>query len=113
MSELYLLFVVALFAATVVATIFCTSAGRAAQAKHRTSAKICRGLGIAVAGVGTLGTVSGIILTVAATAAPGLSESDRTRMLSNGLVEASYNLVLSLVFAIPALLVARRSLRQP
>lgn len=112
MSELYLLFVVALLAATVLVTIVCAGIGHSRfQAKQRSLAKICRGLGIAVAGVGTLGTVSGMILTVAATAAPGLTESDRTRMWSNGLAEASYNVLLALVVAIPALLVARRSLR--
>jgi len=111
-SEPYLLFVVALFAATVLTTIACVIVGRSRlESKQRALAKVCRALGIAVVVVGSLGTASGIILTVAATAAPGLTESDRTRMWSNGLVEASYNVLLALAVATPALLIARRSLR--
>jgi len=112
MNEPYLLFVVALFGATVVATIACAGLGRSRlAARQRALAKVCRGLGIAVAGIGILGTLSGIILTLGATAAPGLTESDRTRMWSNGLVEAGYSFLLAAVVAMPALLVARRSLR--
>jgi hypothetical protein len=112
MSEPYLVFVVALLAVTVLATLICASLGRARlQPKQRHLAKICRGLGLAVAGVGILSVVSGMILTVGATAAPGLSGSDRTRIWSNGLAEACYSFVLTSVVAIPALLVARRALR--
>jgi hypothetical protein len=85
MSELYLLFVVALYAATVVATLACASVGRSRpEAKERRLAKVCRGLGIAVAATGVVGAVSGMVLS---------------------------NVLLALVVAIPALLVARRSLR--
>jgi len=112
MSEAYLLFVVALLAATVLVTIACAGIRPSTlHAKQRSLAKSCRVLGIAVAVVGVFDLVAGLILTVAATAAPGLSESDRTRMWSNGLVEAGYNFLLAFVVATPALLVARHSLR--
>jgi hypothetical protein len=114
MNEPYLVFVVALLAATVLATLICASFERSTlQPKQRSFAKICRGLGFALAGVGILSVVSGMILTVGATAAPGLSGSDRTRIWSNGLAEACYNFVLTSVVAIPALLVARNDLPPP
>lgn len=50
--------------------------------------------------IGLLGTVSGLILTFAAIAAPGLSQSDKQRMLSNGIAEAMYNTALGLGIAV-------------
>lgn len=50
--------------------------------------------------IGLLGTVSGLIQTFAAIAAPGLSQSDKQRMLSNGIAEAMYNTSLGLGIAV-------------
>lgn len=50
--------------------------------------------------IGLLGTVSGLITTFAAIAAPGLSQSDKQRMLSNGIAEAMYNTALGLGIAV-------------
>ena len=50
--------------------------------------------------IGLLGTVSGLIATFAAIAAPGLSQSDKQRMLSNGIAEAMYNTALGLGIAV-------------
>jgi biopolymer transport protein ExbB/TolQ len=50
--------------------------------------------------IGLLGTVSGLISTFAAIAAPGLSQSDKQRMLSNGIAEAMYNTALGLGIAV-------------
>lgn len=111
MSEAYLLFVVALLMATVLVTIVCASIGRTNHAKHRGLAKLCRGLGLAVLAVAILVAGSGIMLTVAASSAPGLTESDRTRICRNSLTEALHNTFVALIVAIPALFVARRSLR--
>jgi biopolymer transport protein ExbB/TolQ len=50
--------------------------------------------------IGLLGTVSGLIATFAAIAAPGLSQPDKQRMLSNGIAEAMYNTALGLGIAV-------------
>ncbi|MCK6535232.1 MAG: MotA/TolQ/ExbB proton channel family protein [Polyangiaceae bacterium] len=50
--------------------------------------------------IGLLGTVSGLIATFAAIASPGLSQSDKQRMLSNGIAEAMYNTALGLGIAV-------------
>lgn len=50
--------------------------------------------------IGLLGTVSGLIQTFAAIAAPGLSQSDKQAMLSNGIAEAMYNTSLGLGIAV-------------
>jgi biopolymer transport protein ExbB len=50
--------------------------------------------------IGLLGTVSGLILTFGSIAAPGLSQSDKQRMLSNGIAEAMYNTALGLGIAV-------------
>jgi biopolymer transport protein ExbB/TolQ len=50
--------------------------------------------------IGLLGTVSGLIATFGAIAAPGLSQSDKQRMLSMGIAEAMYNTALGLGIAV-------------
>jgi biopolymer transport protein ExbB/TolQ len=50
--------------------------------------------------IGLLGTVSGLIATFGAIAAPGLSAADKQRMLSNGIAEAMYNTALGLGIAV-------------
>lgn len=110
MSEAYLLFVVALLMATVLITIICASIRCSKWAKYRNLAKLCRGLGFAVAG-GLLVAASEIIFTAAASSAPGLAESARTQIWRNGLTEALHNIAVASFVSIPALLVARRSLR--
>ena len=50
--------------------------------------------------IGLLGTVNGLIGTFAAIAAPGLSQADKQRMLSNGIAEAMYNTALGLGIAV-------------
>ncbi len=50
--------------------------------------------------IGLLGTVAGLIATFGAIAAPGLSQSDKQRMLSNGIAEAMYNTALGLGIAV-------------
>src|SRR5882724_5902584 len=50
--------------------------------------------------IGLLGTVSGLILTFGSIAAPGLSQADKQRMLSNGIAEAMYNTALGLGIAV-------------
>lgn len=50
--------------------------------------------------IGLLGTVSGLIATFNAIAAPGLTQSDKQRLLSNGIAEAMYNTALGLGIAV-------------
>ncbi len=50
--------------------------------------------------IGLLGTVSGLIQTFGAIAAPGLSQADKQAMLSNGIAEAMYNTSLGLGIAV-------------
>lgn len=50
--------------------------------------------------IGLLGTVSGLITTFASISAPGLSQADKQRMLSNGIAEAMYNTALGLGIAV-------------
>jgi biopolymer transport protein ExbB len=50
--------------------------------------------------IGLLGTVSGLILTFSSIAAAGLTQSDKQRMLSNGIAEAMYNTALGLGIAV-------------
>jgi hypothetical protein len=114
MNEPYHLFVLALFTATILVTIVCASIGRSTlQPKQRRLAQLCRALGVAVAIVEFVGTVAGLIIALSAATTTVLRESDRALVLNNGLVGAGYNFLLSFVIALPALLVARRSLRQP
>jgi hypothetical protein len=47
--------------------------------------------------------VSGLIHTLAAFNALGLSESDKQRILSNGIAESLYNLMFALVIGGPGL----------
>ena len=50
--------------------------------------------------IGLLGTVSGLILTFGAIARPGLTQSVKQQMLSNGIAEAMYNTALGLGIAV-------------
>lgn len=50
--------------------------------------------------IGLLGTVSGLIGTFAAVGRPGLSASDKQRILSLGIAEAMYNTALGLGIAV-------------
>jgi biopolymer transport protein ExbB/TolQ len=50
--------------------------------------------------IGLLGTVSGLIATFSAISAPGLSQADKQRMLSNGIAEAMYNTAFGLSIAV-------------
>jgi biopolymer transport protein ExbB len=50
--------------------------------------------------IGLLGTVSGLIKTFTAISAANLSQSDKQRMLSNGIAEAMYNTALGLGIAV-------------
>ncbi len=50
--------------------------------------------------IGLLGTVSGLIRTFGAIAAPGLSQADKQSMLSNGIAEAMYNTAFGLGIAV-------------
>jgi biopolymer transport protein ExbB len=50
--------------------------------------------------IGLIGTVSGLINTFSAIAAPGLSQADKQRMLSNGIAEAMYNTAFGLGIAV-------------
>lgn len=50
--------------------------------------------------IGLVGTVFGLISTFAAIAAPGLSQADKQRLLSNGIAEAMYNTALGLLIAV-------------
>ena len=50
--------------------------------------------------VGLIGTVKGLIATFGAIAAPGLSQADKQRMLSNGIAEAMYNTFFGLLIAV-------------
>ena len=70
---------------------------------HRPYARWARRLGAAVSLLGVLGIVAGLVHTFAAFGALGLSESDRQRILSNGIAESFYNLVFALVLGGPGL----------
>jgi len=50
--------------------------------------------------IGLLGTVSGLINTFGAIAAPGLSQADKQRLLSMGIAEAMYNTAFGLGIAV-------------
>ncbi len=73
--------------------------------------RACLILGGLAAGSGLLAAFASIVVTHAATATTGLSESDRQRIWSAGLSEAAYDLLIAAVVAIPALLVSRRVAR--
>jgi biopolymer transport protein ExbB/TolQ len=50
--------------------------------------------------IGLIGTVSGLIHTFSSIAAPGLSQADKQRMLTNGISEAMYNTAFGLGIAV-------------
>jgi biopolymer transport protein ExbB/TolQ len=54
--------------------------------------------------IGLLGTVSGLIHTFGAVAAQGLSQSDKQRILSNGIAEAMYNTAFGLAIAVTCMI---------
>ncbi len=54
--------------------------------------------------IGLLGTVSGLIHTFGAVAAQGLSQSDKQRILSNGIAEAMYNTAFGLGIAVSCMI---------
>src|SRR5450432_2106236 len=54
--------------------------------------------------IGLLGTVSGLIHTFGAVAAQGLSQSDKQRILSNGIAEAMYNTAFGLGIAVTCMI---------
>jgi biopolymer transport protein ExbB/TolQ len=54
--------------------------------------------------IGLLGTVSGLIHTFSAVAAQGLSQSDKQRILSNGIAEAMYNTAFGLAIAVTCMI---------
>jgi biopolymer transport protein ExbB len=54
--------------------------------------------------IGLIGTVSGLISVFSSIAAPGLSQSDKQAMLSNGIAEAMYNTALGLGIAVLCML---------
>jgi hypothetical protein len=72
--------------------------------RQRRIARFARGAGISVLACGALALVAGLAMTWLNTSAPGLSEADRMRMLSNGLAEATYNAMLTAVLSVPGLL---------
>lgn len=57
--------------------------------------------GLLVLGIGLLGAASGLLRTWEATSAVGLTEADKSRMLSYGYAEAIYNALLGLI-GVPA-----------
>jgi hypothetical protein len=75
-------------------------------------ARLTRALGLAVLACGAVALIAGLCMTWSSTSAPGLSEADRMRMTSNGLAEATYNLVLTLLLAAPAVLASHWVLRR-
>jgi hypothetical protein len=107
----YLFFVV-LAVSCILATMACAVIGKTRYALYEVRVgRISEALAIALVAITILSVISGLILTFAAVQAPGLSRADTARMQSNGLAEALYNSVGFLV-ALPAALVARRSLRR-
>ena len=97
---------------TALAAVLIAAVSRTRQDPTRRIVKSCRVLAAVLFGVGMIGVIAGLILTVGATAAPGLTESDRTRMWSNGLAEAVFNFAFGAFLAAPAFalsqVVARR-----
>jgi threonine/homoserine/homoserine lactone efflux protein len=71
--------------------------------EHRSYARWARRLGGAVLLLNVLGIVVGLVHTFGAFGALGLSESDRQRILSNGIAESLYNLMFALVLGGPGL----------
>jgi hypothetical protein len=80
--------------------------------RQRRIARIARAAGIAVLACGALALVAALVMTWLNTSAPGLSEADRMRMTSNALAEATYNAMLTVLFAAPALLAGHWILRK-
>src|SRR5689334_18148894 len=70
---------------------------------YRPYVRWARTLGAAVLLLMVLGVVTGLMHTYAAFGAQGLSQSDRQRILANGIAESLYNLMFALVFGGPGL----------
>ena len=97
-SGLPALLVGALLCAAVYAIV-----ARAPKDRERRLVKANLILAAVLFGLGMVSLSSGLILTAGSVAAPGLSQSDRMRMWSNGIAEAVYALVLAVSLAAPAL----------
>jgi len=70
---------------------------------HRPYVRWARSLAGAVLLLAVIGCVSGLIHTLAAFNAQGLSQSDKQRILANGIAESLYNLMFALVIGGPGL----------
>ena|ERR1041384_6284899 len=98
--------------AIVLGTASLIAALTCAVTRRRDLARMARTLGLAVLACGFLALVAGVAMTWSATSAPGLSQADRQRMLSNGVAEFVYNALLTVLVAAPALLVGHWILRK-
>ena len=58
--------------------------------------------GGALIALSNAGTVSALLITLAAYDTPGLTEADRPRILMAGIVESLFNLSFGLIFGLPA-----------
>jgi len=76
------------------------------------AAKICRVLAVLVAVLGLVAALSTVGVTLVATSAPGLDESDRSRMWQDGLSAAFTDALIAGVIAGPAFLLAHWVLRR-
>jgi hypothetical protein len=70
------------------------------------AAKLLGVAALSLLAVGIFASASGLVASFVAARAPGLSAADGQRMLSNGLAESMYGLVITVLVALPALLVA-------
>jgi hypothetical protein len=97
MNALGLLLVLAPLLATVATVV-------AWRLKTQALARIARitfWVGVALLGLGFAGVAAGAIHCVAALDAPGLSQADGQRILSNGVAEGIYNAVFALIIGVP------------
>lgn len=98
---------VALFGVSISAALACAISCR------RDVARVAIGLGLLTLATGLASIAVGALFTWNAMSAPGLSHSDRQRMLSNGIAESIYNAVFTAIAVLPALVLGRWVLHRP
>lgn len=112
MRELILIVVVAAILGTLVVAI--VTAGLALQRSRLTPlvAKVCRVLALVVAVLDVIVILASLLPTFAAASAPGLTDADRARMLSDGIIGTLVAAFFPSAVAVAAFLVARWALQR-
>lgn len=96
----------------ILATTLCIIGGNRGWQRLPRIAKSAISLGCVAIGLGVIGAISGVIATLAAIQAPGLTPTDIAVLKTNGYPEAASSLFLGLIAGLPGVVVGRNTLER-